>query len=176
MDWQIKYDESNCLDPSYHLCVFPQALSEFGSEVGTPIPSCSSLLEEEEDPIEASPAKGDDALVRSCLRVPITCWSPLLKGPMRLFVAILTSIVCCSTALHQEYLCHTSPIQNFIGVLIFFVLSVAFPFINRFCILAALIMWPKYWHFIIWMDFINYGSILALFKISALLMYVPDYQ
>ena len=56
------------MDPGYHPCVCPQALSEFGSEVGTPIPSCSSLPEEEEEyPIEASPAKGDDALVSEIL-------------------------------------------------------------------------------------------------------------
>ena len=67
MDWQIKSDELKYSDPGSHPCVCPQALSEFGSEVGTPIPSCSSLLEEEENPVEASPAKGDDALVSGIL-------------------------------------------------------------------------------------------------------------
>ena len=67
MHWQIKCVKLNGSDPGYHPCVCPQALSEFGSEVGTPIPSCSSLPEEEENPVEASSAKCDDALVSRAL-------------------------------------------------------------------------------------------------------------
>ena len=55
--------------------------------------------------------------------IPITCWSSLLKGHMRLFVAVSTSILCCSVVFHRNIFAnsHTSPIQDLIGL--FLVLS-----------------------------------------------------